>query len=632
MGRLRRDGKRERGQILVLFELVLIVILGFAAMAIDLGVLRNNRQILVNTLDSAALAGGSVLPVDGSVAGKYAAELKLINDTIARDYPGLPASAYTISFRCLIGVNPTTQAVYLDEIPDQCNPIHALGHTPAAADFTRAGTVAHSACNPALLDKCNVVVIMGSAITDYKLAPVLGVANGSTGLVTSAACKGPCGNPQTVSPVDLVIILDRTGSMADNSNKVGPKIQALETAAKTVLSVYDPSKQRVALGLTGPGKVDASGVPTINSCSPGSGSAMGVADDQNFSPHATLTPSGTTSLFQGSFLSTTLTTAITTNGAISVKVASAAGFPTSGNYTIQIDSEQMLVTGGQGTTTWTVTNANRGLNATTKASHVVNSVVGWGVSKTDTTIKVNSAAGFPTTGSFTIKVDNEQMLVTSGAGTTTWTVTSANRGYNSTTAAVHGGNETVSLIYSTGATSIKVNSASGFPTSGSYTVVIDSEHMLVTSGQGTTTWTVTRGADSTTAATHIGGTTVTRVVGKTDTTIQVSAPYGPSASFPSVPFTIAVGLNGSNYEHMSVTAVAGSSAPFTWTVTRAQDSTPAATHNTGDDVDGVAPWVRLDDDTLAPALVQLFAQRAHENVISAAGSHVGDGFHRARRV
>ncbi|MGZ3396566.1 MAG: TadE/TadG family type IV pilus assembly protein, partial [Isosphaeraceae bacterium] len=212
MGRLRRDGKRERGQILVLFELVLIVILGFAAMAIDLGVLRNNRQILVNTLDSAALAGGSVLPVDGSVAGKYAAELKLINDTIARDYPGLPASAYTISFRCLIGVNPTTQAVYLDEIPDQCNPIHALGHTPAAADFTRAGTVAHSACNPALLDKCNVVVIMGSAITDYKLAPVLGVANGSTGLVTSAACKGPCGNPQTVSPVDLVIILDRTGS------------------------------------------------------------------------------------------------------------------------------------------------------------------------------------------------------------------------------------------------------------------------------------------------------------------------------------------------------------------------------------------------------------------------------------
>lgn len=51
-----------------------------------------------------------------------------------------------------------------------------------------------------------------------------------------------------------------------------------------------------------------------------------------------------------------------------------------------------------------------------------------------TTIQVSSAAGFPTYGTFTIKVDNEYMLVTAGAGTSAWTVQRAQQG---TTAATH---------------------------------------------------------------------------------------------------------------------------------------------------------------------------------------------------
>lgn len=49
-----------------------------------------------------------------------------------------------------------------------------------------------------------------------------------------------------------------------------------------------------------------------------------------------------------------------------IAVASARGFPTAGNFLIQIDSETMQVTGGQGTTTWTVT---RGYNGSTAAAH-----------------------------------------------------------------------------------------------------------------------------------------------------------------------------------------------------------------------------------------------------------------------
>jgi hypothetical protein len=62
---------------------------------------------------------------------------------------------------------------------------------------------------------------------------------------------------------------------------------------------------------------------------------------------------------------------------------------------------------------------------------------------TSTTLTVASAAGFPTFGTFTIKVDNEYMLVTSGAGTTTWTVTRAQSG---TTAVAHNSGASVTHI------------------------------------------------------------------------------------------------------------------------------------------------------------------------------------------
>jgi Baseplate J-like protein len=69
--------------------------------------------------------------------------------------------------------------------------------------------------------------------------------------------------------------------------------------------------------------------------------------------------------------STTLTAAISAT-VTSLNVASAAGFPTAGAFTILVDTEAMTVTAGQGGATWTVT---RGVNGTTSASHLQNAVV-----------------------------------------------------------------------------------------------------------------------------------------------------------------------------------------------------------------------------------------------------------------
>jgi hypothetical protein len=62
-----------------------------------------------------------------------------------------------------------------------------------------------------------------------------------------------------------------------------------------------------------------------------------------------------------------------------------------------------------------------------------NTTLAGAVNATQTTITVNSGAGFPST-AFAIRIDDEYLNVTAGFGTTTWTVT---RGANSSTAAAH---------------------------------------------------------------------------------------------------------------------------------------------------------------------------------------------------
>ena len=61
-------------------------------------------------------------------------------------------------------------------------------------------------------------------------------------------------------------------------------------------------------------------------------------------------------------------------------------------------------------------------------------------------------------------------------------------------------------------TSITVTSASGFPSSANYRISVDAEIRLVTGGAGTTTWTVTRGAEGTTANSHNSGATVSHII------------------------------------------------------------------------------------------------------------------------
>jgi Putative Flp pilus-assembly TadE/G-like len=76
--------RTEQGQTLLLFVLAVGVLMGFVAMAIDVGLLYEDRRHLQNTADAAALAGVTELPKDPALAKQKAAEWAVNN--------GIPSS------------------------------------------------------------------------------------------------------------------------------------------------------------------------------------------------------------------------------------------------------------------------------------------------------------------------------------------------------------------------------------------------------------------------------------------------------------------------------------------------------------------------------------------------------------
>ncbi len=218
-------------------------------------------------------------------------------------------------------------------------------------------------------------------------------------------------------------------------------------------------------------------------------------------------------------------------------VTSATNFPTSGQFVIVVDSEDMLVTAGQGTTSWTVT---RGYLGTPAAAHTNGSAARIGITvnicpQVDSfNLDGNARAVLltlagPTSGEgidFAKNVDdtingdvwtNSDISLGSSASTTvnggklwSWNTNSCSGSITAPvgkdcSANVTFGFTTLSGSLTSSQSSLTVVGNVKFPASGQYVVEIDSEEMLVTAGQGTNTWTITRGYGGTTAAAHANG-------------------------------------------------------------------------------------------------------------------------------
>jgi hypothetical protein len=199
---LRCLWRQEFGQGLVLAAFAMLVILGFAALAVDVGYWFSQKGEVQKAVDAAALAGARELPDDYVAAEAKAREYLLKNGV--DDTKG---DTISISFRCT--------STYL------------------------------GACNPST-NHWDTVVVRVERPAEAYFARVFGIQEALIRDVHAAGCNGPCGGP-AFQPVDVVQILDRTGSMSSTD------LTHVKDAAKALLEYFQPSLQRVGLATLGPG-------------------------------------------------------------------------------------------------------------------------------------------------------------------------------------------------------------------------------------------------------------------------------------------------------------------------------------------------------------------------------------------
>ena len=147
----------------------------------------------------------------------------------------MATSGLTITYQCVVGDHDGNGAPDPGEVPFVCGP---TGSWSSGWSAKGVGRLIHD-CNPFAGEKCNTIRLSTSNSIPYYFAPVIGINTGSTGAVNAASCKGACGAAS--SPLDVVLVLDRTGSMTDAD------VANVKNAALSILGFYNSQQQWVGL-------------------------------------------------------------------------------------------------------------------------------------------------------------------------------------------------------------------------------------------------------------------------------------------------------------------------------------------------------------------------------------------------
>ncbi|MGZ6544635.1 MAG: TadE/TadG family type IV pilus assembly protein [Actinomycetota bacterium] len=230
-GEAKQRFGEEHGAIAVLFALTIVILFAAVAFVIDISRLYHERQVLQNAVDFGALAGSQDLPVQGS--SQATATTAVARSVAIANAPEIGPGGPTVTYECVIAI--ANGLPDLTQVPYVCGPSSGTW----SSGWTLKPTRAVHACDPFAGDKCNTIRLTTTKTIPYYFAPVIGVNTGSTGSVNAASCNGACGAAS--SPLDVVMVLDRTGSMtaADVAN--------VKNAALSILGFYDSSTQWVGL-------------------------------------------------------------------------------------------------------------------------------------------------------------------------------------------------------------------------------------------------------------------------------------------------------------------------------------------------------------------------------------------------
>ncbi len=193
----------ERGQVIVFVVIAFVVLVGMIGIVIDIGYAYKTQRDLQAAADAAALAGAQQLP--DSTAAK----------TTATQYGASSA-----------GGNKITKVPVTETITTSC-----ISTIPG--------------CNPV-----NSVAVTETADVPTFFAKVFGL-NSFSVHVKATACS-PCGS----KPVDVMLVVDRTGSMcqdsAGNNDPACTDLNNAKAGVRTFLSFFDPTIAYVGLAVLPP--------------------------------------------------------------------------------------------------------------------------------------------------------------------------------------------------------------------------------------------------------------------------------------------------------------------------------------------------------------------------------------------
>src|SRR3954465_4250266 len=212
--RVRLQRTDERGQVIVFVVLAIGVMIGMAGLAVDVGYAYYSQRSLQSSADAAALAGAQALPNPDAAA------------TLATRYSGSPGSE------------------------------DAQGNLPGVTTSVTTRCLASAPnCAPV-----NAIRVKENATVSTIFARVLGVD--SFDVHASATACSPCG----WEPLDIMLGLDRTGSMCQFSDGTGdPDCTDLKNAQdgmRKFLELLDPKLDRVGFAVFPPAPTPAQACDT----------------------------------------------------------------------------------------------------------------------------------------------------------------------------------------------------------------------------------------------------------------------------------------------------------------------------------------------------------------------------------
>ncbi|HKN45951.1 MAG TPA: pilus assembly protein TadG-related protein, partial [Propionibacteriaceae bacterium] len=195
---------RERGQVLVLALIfVVVVLLGIAAMVVDVGYAYYAHRSLQSSADAAALAGAQELP---NVANATSAAKNWGGSSTGKNaHNNIPGVSTNVTTKCINSLGPCTSA-------------NAIVVTETS---TKVPTI---------------------------FAKVVGIDHFSISAKATAAMG--FGVPK---PAHIMVIFDRTGSMNQSCSAGGNKALCVRNGIKAFLTGMDPAYNKVGLIVYPPG-------------------------------------------------------------------------------------------------------------------------------------------------------------------------------------------------------------------------------------------------------------------------------------------------------------------------------------------------------------------------------------------